>query len=72
MNSSRALKLFLVACFFLAWAGCLDKIEFERPETIDNGIAIQGKLVKGNPNSIRVSIQNLFNFKVTISLDMLL
>ena len=45
------------------WVGCLDEIEFERPTTIDNGIAIQAKLVKGSPNTIHVSIQKLFNFK---------
>ena len=54
--------LFLV-CSFLVWSGCVDKIEFDRPATIDNGIAIQGKLIKGSPSSIRVSVRNVFNFK---------
>lgn len=62
-NSSANSKLFLLGCLFLVWAGCLDKIEFDRPDTIDSGIAIQGKLVKGSPSTIRVSIRKVFNFK---------
>ena len=55
--------LLVLIITFLFWAGCIDKIEFDRPDTIDNGIAIQGKLVKGSPNTIRVSIRDVFNFK---------
>lgn len=42
--------------------GCVDKIDFERPVTIQNGIAILGKLTKGNPSRIRVTIRKVFNF----------
>lgn len=48
--------------------GCLDPIEFERPETIQNGIAIQGKLIKGSPSTIRVTIRKVFNFREKESL----
>ncbi len=42
---------------------CLDPIEFERPVTIKNGVAIQGKLNKGNPSYLNVSIREIFNFE---------
>lgn len=58
MKSKLALLFLLVVLF-----GCLDPIEFERPDTIENGIAIQGKLTKGTPSNIRVTIRKIFNFK---------
>ncbi len=67
-NPSRNLKLCFIACMFLFWVGCVDKIEFDRPATIDDGIAIQGKLIKGNPSTIRVSVRNVFNFQEANSL----
>ena len=54
-----SIYLFLIV---ISLFGCLDTINFERPDTIENGIAIQGKLTKGNPSTIRVTIKELFNF----------
>lgn len=42
---------------------CVDQIDFERPETIEGGIAIQGKLTKGNPSFVNLSIRKVFGFK---------
>jgi len=56
-------NLLLLYSFILCWTGCIDEIKFDRPDTIDNGIAIQGKLTKGNPSTIRVSIRKLFDFQ---------
>ncbi len=56
----QPIYLLLLLIVFL---GCLDTIDFKRPDTIENGIAIQGKLTKGNPSTIRVTIRELFNFK---------
>lgn len=42
---------------------CVDKIDFERPETIEGGIVIQGKLTKGNPSVVNLSIRKVFGFK---------
>ncbi len=61
----RNIFLFLASmliCVLLVLPSCLDDIEFDRPETIENGIAIQGKLVKGNPSFIRVTLRRIFDF----------
>ena len=53
----------------LIWmVGCLDKIDFERPDTIENGIAIQGRLIKGEPSVISVTIRKIFDFSETARL----
>lgn len=49
-------------CLLLATPSCLDEINFDRPDTISNGLAIQGKLVKGNPSFIRVTVRKIFDF----------
>jgi len=41
---------------------CVDKIDFAQPEVIQNAIAIQGKLTKGNPSRVEVEISEVFNF----------
>ena len=47
----------------LFWmSGCLDEIDFVRPDAVENGIAIQGKLVKGDPSFVRVTIRKTFDF----------
>jgi len=64
------MKSKLTPLFFLIvlLVGCLDPIEFERPETIQDGLAIQGKLTKGEPSHIRVTVRKVFNFKERESL----
>ena len=44
------------------WNGCLDEIDFARADAIDEAIAIQGKIVKGSPSFVRVTIRGVFNF----------
>ena len=43
-------------------SSCLEKIDFERPDTIKDGIVIQAKLIKGSPSIIEVSTTTLFDF----------
>jgi len=59
------LPIFLVGliCISCLTIGCLDSIDFERPDTIKDGIAIQGKLVKGSPSFVRVTIRKVFDFR---------
>ena len=52
----------ILACMLFVLPSCLDDIEFDRPATIENGIAIQGKLVKGDPSFIRVTLRRIFDF----------
>jgi hypothetical protein len=49
--------------FFLFFAACIDSIEFERPDSIQNAISIQGKLTKGDPSQIIVQIKEVFDFR---------
>ncbi len=51
----------LVTTLFLI-NSCIDEVDFERPDAIENGIAIQGKLVKGDPSFIQVSVRRVFDF----------
>jgi len=58
--------LFLIGGLFglsILIAGCLDGIEFDRPNTIEDGVAIQGKLVKGSPSFINVSLKQVLDFE---------
>jgi len=52
----------LLGGMLLILPSCLDDIDFDRPDTIENGIAIQGKLVKGDPSFIRVTLRRIFDF----------
>lgn len=41
---------------------CVDPIDFEQAASVQNGISIQGKLVKGNPSKVNVQIKEVFSF----------
>lgn len=53
--------LFLGMCF----STCVDQIEFDVPSEFQNTIVINGKIVKGNPSIVEISVQNLFDFAFT-------
>ena len=61
-QSSLALLLGKLLIIAILISGCLDQIDFDRPDTIEDGVAIQGKLVRGTPNYIRVTIRRVFDF----------
>jgi len=52
----------LLLCTLVGWQSCLDEIDFKRPDTIENGIAIQGKLVKADSSFVTVSVRRVFDF----------
>lgn len=54
------LIIFTVGLFGLS--SCLDEIDFASAGTINEAIAIQGKVVKANPSYISVTIRGVFNF----------
>ncbi|MFK7983528.1 MAG: DUF4249 family protein [Saprospiraceae bacterium] len=54
------LIIFSIGLFGLS--SCLDEIDFASAGTIDEAIAIQGKVVKANPSYISVTIRGVFNF----------
>lgn len=46
----------------LLFSNCIDKFDFERPDSIKDAIAIQGRIAKGNPSTVRVVVKEVFDF----------
>ncbi len=49
----------------LLLCACLDEVEFDVPNEFQNTVVINGKIVKGNPSTVEVTVQNLFDFAFT-------
>lgn len=66
MKVSKFIERFTLITIFavglIGFSSCLDEIDFASAETIDEAIAIQGKVVKANPSYISVTIRGVFNF----------
>ena len=66
MKVSKFIERFTLITLFsvglICFSSCLDEIDFSSAETIDEAIAIQGKVVKANPSYISVTIRGVFNF----------
>lgn len=54
-------KILLSSALLLLFS-CIDEISFDPPSEFQDSIAIIGKIVKGNPSVVEVSVQNLFDF----------
>lgn len=52
-------NLFLLILLVIA---CVDPIDFEQADAVQNGLSIQGKLVKGNPSRVNIQIEEVFSF----------
>lgn len=61
MRVDGRINMMLIGMALLAIA-CIDPIEFDRPETLQNTFSIQGKLAIGESKNIRVSIRKVFDF----------
>ena len=59
--SKLFLGLLILAPVFL-FVSCIEEIEFEPPAEFQNSVIIEGKIVKGNPSTVEVSTQNIFDF----------
>lgn len=58
-------------CFGLLVAflgACLDPIDLESPPGQSDAVVVQGKLIKGNPSFLEVTIQKIFTFDATSDL----
>ena len=53
----------LLAIGLIAVSGCLDEIDFAQADTIDGALAIQGRIVKGSPSFVMVTVRGVFNFQ---------
>ena len=52
----------LLLCSLLFASACIDEIDFDVPREFQNSTVIVGKIVKGNPSSVEVFIQKIFDF----------
>ena len=59
----RKLQFLCLSLILIGLSACLERIDFARPDSIKNGIAIQGKLTKDNPSKVEVSIRKIFDFE---------
>lgn len=57
----RTTSIFILICALFASA-CIDEIDFDVPREYQNSTVIVGKIVKGNPSSVEVFIQKIFDF----------
>lgn len=53
---------FFLLIFSSGMISCLDPIELDIPRGGSEAVVVEGKLVKGNPSSIEVSVQRIFVF----------
>jgi len=53
---------FLLLLTLLCLTNCLEKFDFERPDSIKGAVAIQAKMVKGNPSTVQVILREVFDF----------
>lgn len=59
--AKRILVIYLMISA-ISLLSCIDEISFEPPNEFQNSIVIQGKIVKGNPSSVELTLQNVFDF----------
>ncbi|MEO0340249.1 MAG: hypothetical protein AAF242_13690 [Bacteroidota bacterium] len=68
MNTRYPLSIayFLVLSFFCGlflWS-CLDQIDFDVPQGLDEGLVVQASMVRGRPTIVEVQLNRLFNFTI--------
>ncbi len=54
--------LLLVSMFLLG--ACLDKIDLDVPKGLEDSVVIRGELVKGQPSTLNVYLDRVFNFEL--------
>ena len=52
----------VVVLCMLSHMACLDPVEFNVSTDFSDSLVIQGRIIKGDPSFIEVSIKNLFDF----------
>jgi len=63
---NRKIITFLSFIFVLLFYACIDEVEFDVPREYQNSTVIIGKIVKGNPSTVEVSVQRVFDFSFKI------
>ncbi len=61
MNTRHAIKLFSLI-ILLSLQSCLDKIDLQAPKDLLDDIAINGKVILGDPAIVDISISRVFDF----------
>lgn len=60
MNTKSTIVTILYSSILIS--ACIDVIDFEAPDEYQDTTVIIGKIVKGNPSTVEVFVQNLFDF----------
>lgn len=61
--SSLFKKSYCFSLLFLCFlSSCLDPIDFDQPDGLENALVVQGLLLKGSPNQVQIQVSRLFNF----------
>jgi len=63
---TRRFITFQVFMIVLLCVACIDEVEFDVPNEFQNSIVLIGKIVKGNPSRVEVSVQKVFDFSFNI------
>lgn len=61
MNRNLFTIIWLGSLLFLQ--GCVDEIQFDPPAALVDAFSIQSKLIKGDPSTVEVNIQRVFDFQ---------
>ncbi|MEL6943859.1 MAG: hypothetical protein AAFO82_14450 [Bacteroidota bacterium] len=66
MNKKSYLKLLaIIVSFSCLLTACLDKIDLELQAGLDEGLVIRGEIIKGEPSTIVIRINRIFNFELS-------
>ena len=63
MRKVKGLFFVILCCCFVG--GCLDEIDLDIPSGLDNGLVVQGIILKGNPSQVEILLRRLFNFDIS-------
>jgi len=62
----KSIITFLIFITVLFFVSCIDEVDFDVPREYQNSTVIIGKIVKGTPSTVEVSIQKVFDFTFRI------
>ncbi|GAB5552003.1 MAG: hypothetical protein Sapg2KO_15940 [Saprospiraceae bacterium] len=58
-------RYLLLLAIFCILPGCLDIIELDPPEGLEDAITVQGVLIKGRPSIVEIRLSRLYNFSLS-------
>lgn len=65
MKIKMKIKILYIIFGLFSLIACLDEIELEIPKGQEDGLVIQGEIIKGTPSTLRVQTSRIFNFDLS-------